>query len=276
MSYLRKTFGLQIQGSGFKVSGFVFGMFFLAFVFATKAQTCSVVFQSADTNLYFTSKLNQKIQHSVFVNNIRLTGLEANNKYLAQSQFKNDTTELRTTLFLLDAGFTHFYQVDKNGIYLKKMVPSLGETPDPNQYLVVCEGFNRPIKPLPALVDTTTKDSVAFQDHYQMEGYEGKIGCPYPIKEEELAKLRLILLNETLEDNKLEKVKTAIQDMEAPCFTIDQLKILIPLFEYEETKLAFAKVIVHSIFDVDHVGNLSSVFDFENSIDELKQAIHQE
>jgi len=274
MNCLVKDFKFQVSSFKFKALSLFFCIYLLVIAFTTKAQTCSVVFQSIDTSLYFTSSLNQQIQNSIFVNNIRLTGLEVNNKYLAQIHFKNDTIKVTHRLFLLDAGFTHYYQIDKKGIYLKKIVPSLKEIPDPNQYLVVCEKFNPPIAPV-ALIDTNQSkiDTLVLKDHYHMEGYEGKIGCLYPIKEEEFSKLRLILLNATLEDTKLDNIKTAIQDMEAPCFTIEQLKTLVQLFEYEETKLEFAKFVASSIFDVDNVGNLSSAFDFENSIEELKQII---
>lgn len=274
MSCLVKDFKFQVSSFKFKALSLFFCTYLLVLALTTKAQTCSVVFQSIDTSLYFTSSLNQQIQNTVFVNNIRLTGLEVNNKYLAQIYFKDDTVKITHSLFLLDAGFTHYYQVDKKGIYLKKIVPSLKETPDPNQYLVVCEKFSPAIAPV-ILPDTNQSkvDTLAVRDHYHMEGYEGKIGCPYPIKEEEFSKLRLILLNATLEDTKLDNIKTAIQDMETPCFTIDQLKTLVQLFEYEETKLDFAKFVSSSIFDIDNVSNLSSVFDFENSIEELKQII---
>jgi len=38
--------------------------------------------------------------------------------------------------------------------------------------------------------------------------------------------------------------------------------------------LDFAKFISSSIFDVDNVGKLSDVFNFENSLEELKEKIN--
>lgn len=215
----------------------------------TKAQTCSIVFTSSDTSLYFTTKLNDKIQNSVFVNNIRLTGIEANNKYLARIKLKNDTTELRQTIFLLDAGFTHFYEIDKKGVHLKKIAPTLNEEPDPNQYLVVCDGFNRPIEaPIKNVIDTSKTDTTYFEDHYEMPDYNGKIGCPYPLKEEEFNGIFLELKQKSLEDDRLAFIKEQFNNT---CITSEQLSLLFGVFEFEETKLDFGLFIYPFIFDID-------------------------
>ncbi|MCB0410039.1 MAG: DUF4476 domain-containing protein [Flavobacteriales bacterium] len=235
----------------------------------SKAQTCSVIFKSADTSVYFTSSLSAEIQNTVFVNNIKLTGLPANNKYLARIKFKNDSTELRQTLFLLDAGFTHFYEIDKKGIHLKKIYPTLDDTPDPNQYLVVCEGgWQRPPRPVATLIDSTKKDSSAIKDHYQMPDYEGKVGCPYPIKDEEFNALRLAISNENLEDDKLAITKETLQNS---CLTSIQINLLFPLFEFEETKFELAKMLYPITFDVDrYIETISKHLKFESHIDEIK------
>lgn len=243
----------------------------LGFTFSLKSQTCTVVFESSDTNLYFTSKLNQQIQNSVFVNNIKLTGLEANNKYLAQLRFKNDTIELRETLFLLDANFTHYYTVDKKGIHLKKIAPTLDEEPDPNQYLVVCDGWQRPPKPIASLIDSnvTKEDTLAFENHYQLKDYEGKIGCPWPIKEDDFNAFYIELQQQNLEDDKLAFIK---EKLDTACLLTEQISKVFTVLEYEDTKREFGLFVYPKTFDIDRFFDIAKQhLKFESHIQEIRE-----
>lgn len=245
--------------------------FCLLFTLTTKAQTCAVVFESSDTNFYFTSKLNQQIQNSVFVNNIKLTGLTPNNKYLAELQFKNDTIELRETLFLLDAGFTHFYKVDKKGIRLKKIAPTLDEKPDPNQYLVVYDGWQKPQKPVKSLIDSNEieKDTIEFESHYQLKDYEGKIGCQWPLNDDNFNALLIELKQKKLEDDKLAYLK---EQLDTACILTEQLSKVFTTLEYEESKLDFGLFIYTKTFDVDRFFDIAKQhLKFESHIEEIRE-----
>lgn len=219
--------------------------------------------------MYFSTKLNDQIQNSVFVNNIRLTGIQPNNKYIAKLKFKNDTLELMETLFILDAGFTHFYKVDKKGVHLKKIAPTINEKPDPNQYLVVCDGFNRPREaPINNFIDTPKTDSTYFEDHYEMPDYDGKIGCPYPLKEDEFNALYLELKQKKLEDDRLTFIKEKFNNA---CITCEQLNLLFEIIEFEETKLDFGLFIYPFIFDIDRFFDVAkNNLKYESHIEEIK------
>ena len=132
-------------------------------------------------------------------------------------------------------------------------------------------------------IDTIALDTIAKKDtayvppfatYYKMDNYQGKIACPWPIKTEILTTLKGEIKTQSLEDSKLEKAKEKIQFMDSVCITVNQLREILTLFQYEETKLDFAKFIAPHIFDIDNVGKLNDVFDFENSIDELKEVLN--
>ena len=52
-----------------------------------------------------------------------------------------------------------------------------------------------------------------------------------------------------------------------------QTKELIVMLEFEETKLAFAKFMYSYTFDLENYEQMREVFNFENSMDELKAYI---
>jgi len=236
-------------------------------------QNCSALFTSVDSNLLFKISLNRKEQHRAFTNNIRLNGLEANNKYFIEINFKDDSTSFRKTLYLLDDNLIHLYEVSKKGLQLKKMLPEISYTK--TTPLIANYKENEDFIAVVATKDTI-KDTTyipPFDSYYELKDYNGKIGCPWPIKEDVFADLRTIILNEKLEESKLEKIKISIQEMDSACVMVDQTKELIMFFEFEETRLDFAKFMFAFTFDIDNYGKLNEAFNFENSKEELKALI---
>ncbi|MDF1673080.1 MAG: DUF4476 domain-containing protein [Vicingaceae bacterium] len=203
--------------------------------------------------------------------------LQFNNKYFAEIAFENDTTIKRSTLYLLDDGFIHLYSIDKEkGLQLNKMQP------DPTYTLSVkVKTINYTGKALPLIseIDTAKKDTSyvpPFEEYYKLDDYTGKIGCPFPIKEDELAEVKRIVIAENLEDSKLEKAKINIQEMDSACVLVEQTQQIMLIFEYEETKLDFAKFMYQYTFDLENYKILSEVFNFENSMEELLLFIKEE
>lgn len=258
----------------FKVKGLFFGFCLLVLVFPMKSQTCSALLQSKDSNLLFKISLNRIAQHQEFTNTIRITGLEAYNKAMIDITFKDDSTTIRKTLFLLDENIIHLYEITKKGLALKKMLPELSYTEKTELTVAYIE--NADYQPILAATDTAKTDTnyvIPFDSYYELEDYKGKLGCPWPIKEDVFAELRTLLLNETLEDSKLEKIKYAIQDMDSACVLVEHTQQLIMLFDFEETRLDFAKFMFAFTFDIDNYGKLNEAFNFENSKAELKEFI---
>lgn len=250
---------------------FAFCSFFLLNI--VSAQNCSVLFSG---DIPFKISLHKIEQHRNFETQLYLDSLTANNKYFAEITFKNDSTVKRKTLYLFDDGFIHLYKVSKNGLQLTKMQPELTYQLPKN---ITKQSYTGKALPLIAATDTVKKDTnyiPPFKEYYKLDDYTGKIGCPFPIKDNELAEIKRIVTAENLEDSKLEKAKTTIQEMDSACVMVEQTKEIIVLFEFEETKLDFAKFMYQYTFDLENYTKLNEVFQFENSMEELNEFISKE
>ena len=175
---------------------------FLSFVQIANAQNCSVLFSG---DVPFKISLNKIEQHRNYETQFYIDSLSANNKYFAEITFENDTIIKRTTLYLFDDGFIHLYKVNKNGLQMRKMQPELSYQLAEN----ITKGSYTG-KALPLITADTAKKDTAyippFEEYYKLDDYTGKIGCPFPIKDVELAEIKRIVIAENLEDNKLEQV----------------------------------------------------------------------
>jgi len=237
-----------------------------------QAQTAAIVFKGT-TDFKVTIDFIQ--QHNSFVNNLKINGLKGNQPYNVKINFKSDSTFVQTNIYLIDDGLTHIYNVTQKSIQLKKIIPDASYTTDNQQLLTnYISNDNLPLDTL--ITDTAIIDTgytVPFASYYKLEDYDGRIGCPFPIKDVEQAELRGIVLFENLEESKLEKVKIAIEDLDSACILVDQIKELIVLFEFEETRLNFAKYIFPYTFDIDNYEKLYPAFNFEDSKDQLRELL---
>lgn len=250
-------------------------IFIILFGLECSAQTASAIFESENES--FQVSINHIKQHQNYSNTIKLNRLIGNMPYNVKISFENDTTFVQKNIYLIDDGLAHIYSITKKTIQLKKVVPNASYPKKENQ-LVINYIINNNLHIDTIVKDTVTKDTayvVPFANYYKLEDYEGEIGCPFPIKAEEQGELRGIILAENLEESKLEKVKIAIQEMDSACVLVEQTKELIVLFEFEETRLDFAKFMFAYTFDINHYEKLYSAFNFENSKDELKQFIQE-
>ena len=251
-------------------------IFLFSFVTQSFGQTASVIFYS-ENNEAFQVSINHIKQYPSYNNNVVVKQLKGDMPYNVKINYENDTVFAQKNIYLIDDGLAHIYEVSKENIQLKKVIPAASYTLTQNQ-LVVNFTLNNQIPIDTAIIDSTTKDTayvVPFASYYKLEDYEGRIGCPFPIKDVEKAELRGIILAENLEESKLEKVKIAIQDMDSACVLVEQTKELIVLFEYEETRLDFAKFIFPHTFDIDNYEKLYAVFNFEDSKDQLRELIEK-
>ena len=246
-------------------------LFFDCSVFA---QQTSVVIKSnpvsstGHESKLFQASLNNFLINKTPVNYLKVTGLVPQGKYFLEVQFENDTTIFKTTVNIIDIGFYHLYVVDEKGIQLKKIAPDY-EMEEPNHDLSVVK-FGA--KSIDSLVEDTTKiDSakVDTSEHYQMANYNGKIGSPWPMKDDDFSNFKINLNNQRLEDDKLNYCKEYLTNQ---CLIAKQVADVLMVFEYEETKLDFAKFIYSRTFDIDNfITEIRPRFKFENSLDQIKQ-----
>jgi len=240
--------------------------------FCYQAQTASIVFTGASE---FQVTINQIKQHRSFSKKIQVNNIKGDQPYNVKIDFKDDTAFTQTNIYLIDDGLTHIYTVSKEKIDLKKIVPAVSYPKDEQQFLInYISNYNLPVDTIvadTAITDTTYK--IPFASYYKLEDYEGRLGCPFPIKAAEQSELRGIVLAENLEESKLEKVKIAIEDMDSACVLVEQIKEIIVLFEFEETRLDFAKFMFPYTFDIDNYEKLYSTLNFENSKAQLKEML---
>jgi len=234
-----------------------------------QAQSASIVFKG----MYeFQVTIDLIKQHDSFVNNIRVNNLKGNHPYNIKINFKDDSAFAQTNIYLIDDGLTHIYNLTKDNIDLKKVVPA-ASYPKDEQQLLVSYIINTNLSEDSIVADTTITDTtykIPFESYYKLADYEGRLGCPFPIKEEEQGMLRGSTLSENLEESKLENIKIVIEDMDSLCILVDQIKELIVLFEFEETRLDFAKYMFQYTFDIDNYEKLYPTFNFENSKAQLR------
>lgn len=109
------------------------------------------------------------------------------------------------------------------------------------------------------------------QNLYVLPGYNGPIGCPYPISQQEFAQIKESVKSKSFEDSKLTIAK---QVLNSNCLLTSQVKELMMLFTYEDSRLDFAKAAYGHTFDIGNYYQLNDAFEYESSIDELNTFIN--
>ncbi|MBU0487870.1 MAG: DUF4476 domain-containing protein [Bacteroidetes bacterium] len=102
-------------------------------------------------------------------------------------------------------------------------------------------------------------------------GYSGPTGCPFPISQADFAMIKNSISSKSFEDSKLTIAKQVITNK---CLTCSQMKDIMLLFDFENTRLDFAKFGYAFTYDIGNYYLLNDAFDFESSIDELNNYIN--
>lgn len=108
-------------------------------------------------------------------------------------------------------------------------------------------------------------------DHYVMPGYNGPIGCPWPMDETQFGNAQRSISSRDFEDSKMTMAK---QITGANCLTADQVRRIMNQFDFESSKLEYAKFAYNKTYDIGNYYMLNDAFDFESSIDELNEHIN--
>lgn len=260
---------LQVKSKPIYISLLTGILLFSNFLFS---QTSDVIFQG---EIPFRITINNVIQFKSYHKNVKIRGLVGKQFFSFKIEFKNDTSFIKQNNYLIDNNLAYYFEVDTTQSLMKKIIPNQIIPIDTNQFIV--DYINNEI----TIIDTLVNDSISndtlytppFDSYYKIEGYTGKIQCPFPIKMDQLNEFKDAVKNTLLEDDKLLKIKEKILDIDSACLLVDQVIELTQLFQYEETKLDFTKFIAKSILDIDNIGKLEKVFDFENSMEELNNFI---
>ncbi len=117
---------------------------------------------------------------------------------------------------------------------------------------------------------TTTPPPPAPVPVEYVPGYHGAIGCPMPMSPQDFQSAKQTIASKSFEDSKLAIAK---QIVNSNCLTSAQVRDLVNLFDFEDTKLQFAKYCYGYTYDLGNYYKVNDAFEFESSIDELNEYI---
>jgi hypothetical protein len=118
---------------------------------------------------------------------------------------------------------------------------------------------------------TTSGTEVIVDDRPYMEGYAGRVGCNnWIMTSNDFQSAKSSIRTKDFEDS---KIRVAKQIANANCLSSLQVKEIMLLFDFENTRLDFAKMAYGRTFDIDNYYKVHDAFDFESSIDQLNRAI---
>ena len=119
-------------------------------------------------------------------------------------------------------------------------------------------------------VPATAKPVAREEAAYNMPGYTGKVGCPWPMSTSEFESAKQSISSKSFEDTKMTMARQIAGDR---CMTVDQVKGIVGLFTFEDNKLDFAKFAYDHTYDLGNYFKVNDAFTFEASVDELNEYI---
>ncbi len=248
--------------------------YFSSTCFFVVAQKSNLIFTS-NQKTEFKVTINNIVQHTEFMQQVSVVNIKGEQNYMLLISFKNDTSIIKQSIYVVDENVTQFYEIEPTKVILKKIVIGKYSFEKWDKSWIV------PFSGVPILIkdtlkietDSLAKDSVVavpFEDHYRMPDYDGKIGCPWPLKNEKIVELKIQLQKLNLDDRKIETAKNFQENTFDFCITIEQTKDLMTEFLLDETKIELIKFLYPFVFDQDNILFLKPNFSYENSFDELK------
>jgi hypothetical protein len=126
--------------------------------------------------------------------------------------------------------------------------------------------------PPPVYNTPPTNTTVYVQEPVSvMPGYNGPIGCPYPMMPQDFAGIKASIMSKSFESTKLEIAKQVLGQR---CMTAGQVVEIMICFDFESTKLDFAKFAYGRTFDLGNYYMVNDAFTFESSINDLNDYVN--
>ena len=138
-------------------------------------------------------------------------------------------------------------------------------------------------------VTTTTTSSSSGPDSYRgdmgqappppmnnggyVDGYSGPVGCPMPMSHEDYEGAKRTISGKDFENDKLTIAK---QIASSNCLTAGEVKGIMALFTFEDSKLDFAKFAYIHTYDKGNYYKVNDSFQFSSSTDALNQYINSQ
>ena len=166
--------------------------------------------------------------------------------------------------------------VSLSSIYLLGFGQNIGINIDMNVDGIPDMGVNMTETQTTTTSITTTTTNAApvaapAPDHYVMPGYNGSIGCPWPMDENQFANAKRSVESKSFDDAKMTVAK---QITGSNCLTADQVRRMMLEMSFESAKLEYAKFAYNKTYDIGNYYVLNDAFDFSSSVDELNEHIN--
>lgn len=116
---------------------------------------------------------------------------------------------------------------------------------------------------------TTTTSSTPVRVEY-VPGYSGPYGCAQPMSASSFEAAKASVNDADFENTKMSTAKTITG---ANCLTVDQVIQICKLFDFEASKLEFAKFAFSKTYDKGNYFKVNTVFDFDASKAELNKYV---
>ncbi len=104
-----------------------------------------------------------------------------------------------------------------------------------------------------------------------LPGYNGPVGCPVPMSSADYDDLKQSVASKSFEETKFTIAKQVLQDR---CMLVSQVKQMMLIFTFEQTRLDFAKFAYDRTYDTGNYFKVNDAFTFESSVEELNEYIN--
>ncbi|MBW8049771.1 MAG: DUF4476 domain-containing protein [Cytophagales bacterium] len=122
------------------------------------------------------------------------------------------------------------------------------------------------------ITTTTTEETAPPHEHvYVLPGYNGPVGCPLPMTDNDFRNAKNSIASKSFSDSKL---TIARQVTSSNCLLSSQVKEIMLLFDFEDTRIKYAKYAYGYTYDLGNYYKVNDAFDFESSIEELNEYIN--
>ncbi|MBC8487143.1 MAG: DUF4476 domain-containing protein [Bacteroidetes bacterium] len=120
-------------------------------------------------------------------------------------------------------------------------------------------------------IERSSVPPVPYQQPNAVPGYNGPIGCGFPMSDQNFSDVKYSISLKDFEDARLSIAK---QVLKSNCLIVSQVKEIMMLFDFEETKIEFAKDAYFHTYDIGNYYQLNDAFEFELSVEELNEYIN--
>lgn len=212
---------------------------------------------------------------------------------LSQEQFENVLQSIRSKSFedsriaiakqVIDANCLLSSQVKQimllfsfESTRLELAKYAFGHTYDPGNYYMLNDAFTfeSSIEELNNFIRQATPGGQQIRPLPPVYGggpaYTGPIGCPYPLSQQQFSNVLNSISSKSFEDSKLTIAKQVIS---TNCLWTAQVKQIMLLFSFEETRLELVKFAYGHTYDIGNYYMLNDAFTYESSIQELNNYI---